>query len=202
MALVLFGLTGGVASGKSSVAARFVELELAVIDADQVARDVVEPGSEGLAEVVEAFGSAVLDDSGALDRRKLRDIVFADPASRRRLNAILHPRIGSETQRRADAMAAEGFQLACYEAALLVENGLAEAFRPLVVVALPAALQRTRLAERDGISLAQADRVIAAQMPLKDKVALADYVIENSADRDALMARAGEVLDEIRETFG
>lgn len=200
MALCLFGLTGGVASGKSTVAARFRELGLEVIDADRVAREVVAPGTQGLAEVVAAFGDEVLAEDGSLDRRKLREIVFDDARARARLNAILHPLIAAETRRRAAELVERGVDLACYEAALLVENGLADAFRPLVVVSLPMALQRRRLAERDGVSLAQADKIIAAQMPLADKVKLADHVIDNAGDREALLARTDEVLASIRAT--
>ncbi len=202
MALTLFGLTGGVASGKSTVAARFRARGLDVIDADRVARDVVAPGTPGLAEVVAAFGDGVLAADGSLDRGLLRERVFNDGAARAQLNGVLHPLIASETRRRAAALEARGVRLACYEAALLVENGLADAFRPLVVVSLPAPLQRLRLTERDGVSGEQADKIIAAQMPLADKVRLADYVIDNAGDLAALLAQADRVLDAIRAAHG
>jgi dephospho-CoA kinase len=200
VAIRLFGLTGGVASGKSSVAARFRAQGLAVIDADQLAREVVAPGSEGLAEVVAAFGSGVLAADGTLDRRALRGVVFSDAAARARLNAILHPRIAAETRARAAALEAQGVALACYEAALLVENGLADAFRPLCVVTLPPELQRRRLMARDGVSAEDADKIIAAQMPLAAKVALADHVLDNRGSLAELQARADEVLAAIRAT--
>ena len=199
MALVLFGLTGGVASGKSTVARRFRASALDVIDADQVARDVVAVGSEGLAAVVEAFGDEVVAEDGGLDRRKLRAVVFNDDEARSRLNGILHPRIGMETRRRAAELEARGVRIACYEASLLVENGLADAFRPLVVVALAPELQRQRLAARDGVSEAEADKVIQAQMPLAEKVKLADHVIDNSGDVNALERAADAVLAAIRK---
>jgi dephospho-CoA kinase len=198
VAIRLFGLTGGVASGKSSVAARFRARGLDVIDADQVARDVVAPGTEGLAAVVAAFGAEVLDAEGALDRRALRKRVFDDDAARASLNAILHPRIGAETRARAARLEAAGVTLACYEAALLVENGLADAFRPLCVVTLPPEKQRERLMARDGVSAADADKLIAAQMPLAAKAAVADHVIDNRGTLAELEARADEVLDAIR----
>lgn len=198
MAFTLFGLTGGIASGKSTVAERFRAQGLDVIDADQVARDVVAPGSDGLQAVVKAFGEAIVQPDGSLDRKALRSVVFSDERARKTLNSILHPRIGAETQKRAAALREAGVSLACYEAALLVENGLADAFRPLVVVALPPELQRERLAARDGMTLDKADAIIAAQMPLADKVALADHVIDNTGDLDALHRRADEVLAEIR----
>ena len=198
MSIIVFGLTGGAASGKSTVAARFVERGLEVIDADRVARDVVAPGSEGLARVVEAFG-AVLTPTGELDRARLRSVVFGDEARRRTLEGILHPRIAAATAQRIGELAAAGVALACYEAALLVENGLADAFRPLVVVALDAELQRGRLMARDGVSAADAERLLAAQLPLADKAAVADFVIDNAGSKEELVARADEVLDAIRE---
>src|SRR5438034_8498962 len=113
MPLHLFGLTGGLASGKSAVAARFGARGLPVIDADQLAREVVAPGTEGLAAVIAAFGSGVLRRDGSLDRAKLADIVFAEPEQRRKLNALLHPRIGALTGARAAELEAAGEDLAC-----------------------------------------------------------------------------------------
>jgi dephospho-CoA kinase len=200
MSIVVFGLTGGVASGKSTVAARFRALGLDVIDADAVARDVVAPGSEGLEAIVAVFGMGIVQD-GRLDRRALRKLVFDDPTARERLNAIVHPRIAAETVSRSQALEERGVTLACYEAALLVENGLADAFRPLVVVALDPGLQRERLMQRDGMTPEDADKIIAAQLPLSQKVALADYLIDNSGTRAALLDRADEVLAEIRRAL-
>lgn len=193
----LFGLTGGVASGKSAVAARFRERGMAVIDADALARQVVEPGTEGLAEVVTAFGADMLAPDGTLDRKALGALVFGDDVARNKLNAILHPRIREATMARARELEAEGATLACYEAALLVENGLADAFRPLVVVAASSEVQRQRIIQRDGLDEAQAEARIAAQLPLADKVSVADYVIDNDGDRAALIQKADWVLDEI-----
>jgi dephospho-CoA kinase len=202
MAIRLFGLTGGVASGKSRVAARFRERGLPVIDADALAREVVALGSEGLSAVVAAFGSEVLASDGTLDRQRLGGIVFNDPAERARLNAILHPRIRDATMARAAELDAQGVRLACYEAALLVENGLADAFRPLVVVAAPRELQRERIQNRDGLSESEADARIGAQLPLDDKIAVADYVIDNTGSLDDLVAAADRVLDAIVEQYG
>ena len=176
VSIVVFGLTGGIASGKSTVARRFAERGLAVIDADQVARDVVVPGSEGLAAVVEAFGKEILTSEGTLNRAALRARIAADPQARRRLEGILHPRISAETMARVAALAERGVALACYEAALLVENGLADGFRPLVVVAAGIDTQRARLMARDGMTAEAADELIATQLPLQDKVAVADFV--------------------------
>jgi len=198
MGFVLFGLTGGVASGKSTVARRFVDRGLDVIDADQVAREVVEPGTDGLKAVVDAFGEQVLTCEGRLDRPTLGRIVFENDEARRRLEGILHPKIATETRRQAAALAREGKTVACYEAALLVENGMQDVFRPLIVVSVPAEVQRARLMARDGLGETEAQGRIDAQLPLARKVAVADYVIDNTGDVPALLARADEVLDRVR----
>jgi dephospho-CoA kinase len=196
--MTVFGLTGGVASGKSTVAQRFRERGLAVIDADRLARELVVPGSVALGEIVAAFGSDVLRSDGTLDRPRLGRLVFDDEDARLRLNAILHPRIGAETLRRAEELAQAGADLACYEAALLVENGLSDAFRPLVVVALDPVVQVERLRTRDGLDRAAAEARVAAQMPLAQKIAVADHVIDNSGTREELLRRSDDVLAAIR----
>ncbi len=202
MSFLLFGLTGGIASGKSTVAKRFRERGLVVIDADQVARDVVAKGTEGLAEIVAAFGPEVLDEEGSLDRKKLASIAFADESKRKELEAITHPRISMESMRRAQQARAQGHPLACYEAALLVERGLADAFRPLVVVSASEKIQVERAMKRDGASEEEIRARIRAQLPMERKVEAADYVIENEAGLDALIARADEVLDTICRSQG
>jgi dephospho-CoA kinase len=202
MAFRFFGLTGGLASGKSTVAARFRELGVPVVDADDVAREVVAPGSPGLAQVVEVFGAEVLRSDGTLDRALLASRVFGDDEARRRLNGILHPRIGLRTAERAAELAASGVPLACYEATLLVENGLVEAFRPLVVVVASEAAQIARAVTRDGATEEHVRARLAAQMPLAEKAAQADYVIDNAGSRDELLARSDAVLGLIRARFG
>jgi dephospho-CoA kinase len=200
VSFTLFGLTGGLASGKSTVAARFRARGVAVIDADALAREVVAPGTEGLRRVVEAFGPEVLDARGALDRARVGALVFGDEAKRRELNAIVHPRIAQLTVQRAAELAASGARVACYEAALLVEGGLADAFRPLVVVAAPEEVQLARAMARDGATEAEARARLRAQLPLADKLRVADYVIENTGDRASTERRADEVLDAIVAT--
>jgi dephospho-CoA kinase len=195
----LFGLTGGIASGKSTVASRFRARGVAVVDADALAREVVEKGTPGLAAVVEAFGAEVLTASGEMDRKRVADIVFRDPAARARLNGILHPRIGALTMTRASELAARGEALACYEAALLVENGMAEMCRPLVVVAASVDAQVARGAVRDGVREDDVRARVAAQMPLSAKVAMADIVIENEGTLADLAARADDALDRVCE---
>ena len=190
MSILVFGLTGGLASGKSTVAARFRARGVPVIDADLIAREVVEPGSEG-----------ILAPDGSLDRARLGDVVFAAPDRRRALNAILHPRIAARSAQRIAALDAAGEKLACYEAALLVENNLADAFRPLVVVAVPLDVQLARAMARDGSTEEQARARVAAQLPLANKVVVADHVIDNAGETTTTERRADEVIAAIRASL-
>jgi dephospho-CoA kinase len=179
----VFGLTGGFASGKSAVAARFAARGVPVLDADQLARDVVEPGSEGLRAVVAEFGPEMEEASGRLDR-------------------ITHPRIQAAMRERAAALAARGEALCCYEAPLLVEVGSAAKLRPLVVVSASVEAQVERGMRRDGLSEAEAKKRIAAQFPLEKKLAVADYVIDNSSTLEHAVAEADRVLDAICKELG
>ncbi len=197
MTLQVFGLTGGIGSGKSSVAARFRARGLPVIDADVLAREVVCPGSPGLAEIVAAFGDGALSADGTLDRKRVAAIVFNDDAARRKLNAITHPRVRDLMIERTQALDAAGEPLCCYEVPLLVESGMADMLRPLVVVSVDEATQVARTTARDGATTDEARARIRAQMPLADKTKLADFVIDNSGTPDALRARADDVLDAV-----
>jgi dephospho-CoA kinase len=193
--LHLFGLTGGIASGKSMAATRLRARGVPVIDADALAREVVAPGTAGLRAVVDAFGTAVLGPDGALDRKALARIAFSDDAARRRLEAITHPRISRLSLERAAELAARGEPLACYEAALIVENGMADALRPLVVVACPEPVQLARLRARgDGATIEDALARIRAQKPLSEKVAAADFVIDTSGTLEDGARRTDEAL--------
>jgi dephospho-CoA kinase len=195
----VFGLTGGIASGKSAVAKRFRERGVPVIDADELAREAVAPGSEGLGDVVRAFGPEVLGPDGALDRKKLAAQVFNDDAKRKMLNGIVHPIVTTLTFQRAATLRDEGHPLACYEAALIVENGVADAFRPLVVVAAPEEVQIARACARDAAAADEIRARIRAQMPLADKVKAADFVIENTGSLAELERRTDEVLAKVCE---
>lgn len=198
----VFGLTGGIASGKSAVAARMRERGVPVIDADQLSRDAVAVGSRGLAAIVEAFGKDVLQADGALDRKKLATVVFGDDERRRTLNAIVHPEVGRLSMAATERHRAEGAPLVCYEAALLVENGIADGFRPLVVVSAPEDVQLARAVARDGATRDEALARIRAQMPLATKIAAADHVIENTGTLADLHRRTDEVLAAIRTKLG
>jgi len=198
----LFGLTGGIASGKSAVAARLRARGVPVIDADQLAREAVAKGSEGLAQVVAAFGEGVLAEDGSLDRKRVAAEVFVDDAKRATLNGIVHPVVSRLTFQRAAELRDQGCPLACYEAALIVENGVVEAFRPLVVVAAPEEAQITRAAARDQASEADVRARIRAQMPLAEKVKVADFVIENTGTLTQLEQRTDVVLAAICVRLG
>jgi dephospho-CoA kinase len=198
----VFGLTGGIASGKSTVAARLRARGIPVIDADELAREVVAAGSDGLRAIVEAFGPGVLGPGGVLDRKALARIAFSDTAARKKLEAITHPRITRLAIERAQEYAHAGEPLACYEAALIVENGMADAFRPLVVVACPEDVQVARVRARDGASAEDALARIRAQRPLSEKVAVADHVIDTSGTMEASEKRTEEVLRAICATLG
>jgi len=198
----VFGLTGGFATGKSSVVARLRERGVPVVEADVLARDVVEPGSEGLARVVEAFGADMLDPRGALDRKRLGHLVFSEVSERRRLEGLLHPLIRDLQKRRMAELSARGEPLACYEAPLLVEVGLESELRPLVVVVSDEAAQVERAKARDGLDETSARARIRAQTPLAEKRALADYVIENTGSLAELRNGTDGVLDAICEKLG
>jgi len=198
----VFGLTGGIASGKSAVGKRLRARGVPVIDADVLARDAVAPGSQGLESVVRAFGEGVLSADGALDRKKLAAVVFGDDEKRRILNAIVHPIVTVLTMKRAGELGEAGEPLACYEAALIVENGVADAFRPLVVVSAPEDVQVARACARDAAAADEVRARIRAQMPLADKVKAADFVIENTGTLADLHARTDEVLAAICSRLG
>jgi len=202
VAFAVAGLTGGIGSGKSTVAAMFSELGVPVVDADRVARDVVEPGTDGLAAVVEAFGDGMLGEDGRLDRAKLGERVFDDEAARRRLEGILHPRIAAASMARFAQLAEEGHPYAIYEAALLVESGRHRMMGALIVVAVDEATQVARVEARDALSAEAARKRIAAQLPLAEKVDVADYVIRNDGDRDETRAQVREVHASLLERFG
>jgi dephospho-CoA kinase len=190
----LFGLTGGIASGKSTVAARLRRRGVPILDADELAREVVAPGTDGLRAIVDAFGPGILGPTGGLDRKTMARIVFSDAAARRTLEGITHPRITVLGIERAKELAAKGEPLACYEAALIVENGMADAFRPLVVVACPEEVQLARVLARDGASAEDALARIRAQKPLAEKVAVADFVVDTNGTLEEGARRADEAL--------
>ncbi|GGP76408.1 dephospho-CoA kinase [Streptosporangium pseudovulgare] len=189
------GLTGGIGSGKSEVSRRLASLGAVVIDADRIAREVVEPGTEGLARVVEAFGAGILRADGTLDRPKLGSIVFSDPGKLAVLNGIVHPLVGArvaELQDRADADA-----IVVYDVPLLAENGLAPMYDVVVVVDAADDVRIARLVELRGMARQDAEARIAAQASREDRLKVADVVVRNEGSLKELAARAEEVWAEL-----
>ena len=195
--LKVLGLTGGIGSGKSTVARLISELGVPVLDADQLAREVVEPGRPALAEVAAAWPQAIGPD-GKVARKRLADIVFADPAQRLRLEAIMHPRIQALANERLDALAAKGHPLAFYEASLLVESGRYKDFDGLVVVTAAPETQLERLLARGDLSQGEAQARIDAQLPLLAKVRVATHLVDNDADLDATKTQVERLVASLR----
>jgi dephospho-CoA kinase len=192
---LLVGLTGGIATGKSTVSNMLRGLGAEIIDADLLAREVVEPGQPAWHEIVAEFGRDVVSPDGTLDRKKLGAIVFANPERRKRLEAITHPAIRAGVQARLDELAARGFAgIVFYDAAILIEALGHEDMDRLVVVVTDEATQAARLRGRDGTDDAEGRRKIASQMPLGEKAKLADYVIDNSGDREATAEQVRRVF--------
>ena len=196
----VFGLTGGIASGKSSVAAHWRSRGLPVIDADTLAREVVAPGSEGLAAILREFGSDLLQ-GGVLNRKELGRRVFGHKDQLQRLESITHPRIEALRQQRLRELEAQGEPLVCAEIPLLFEKNMEQALRPVVLVSAPEALQLERARLRDGGVAADLQARIDAQLPLGQKRARADYVIDNRGTLEALYASSDAVLAQICRTL-
>lgn len=191
---LLVGLTGGIATGKSTVSAMFRALGCVVIDADLLAREVVEPGEPALTDIVRDFGAGVLQADGKLDRQALGAVVFGDADRRRRLETITHPRIRERFARRLQALADERFDgIVIFDAAVIVESGNWKTMDQLVVVVADDATQIARLQARDGIGREEALRRIGSQMPVSEKAKLAHYVIDNSGDHGATEAQVRQV---------
>jgi len=190
--LKLYGLTGGIASGKSTVSRMLRELGAHVLDADVIAREVVEPGTPGLAEVATRF-PGVLGPDGRLDRARLGARVFADPAERAALNALLHPRIGAAFLEKTQALAAQGVERLIYDAPLLIENGLHAGMDGVVLVWVPRELQKQRLMARDGLEAQAAEARLAAQLPLEEKRRHATWIVDNTGELISTRAQVEEV---------
>lgn len=183
-------VTGGVASGKTAVTDRFAALAIPVVDADQVSRDLVEPGRPALTDIVDQFGTGVIDHTGRLDRAALRRIVFTDPARRRQLEAILHPLVRDEMQLRARQSDSAYVVLAI---PLLVESGHYPWVQRVLLIDVPELVQQQRVIQRDGIDAAAAAQMLAAQASRQQRLAVANDVIVNDAGLDLLDACVGRL---------
>jgi dephospho-CoA kinase len=196
------GLTGGIASGKSTFADALRALGAPVVDADVLARAAVAPGTEALAAIAREFGPDALAPDGTLDRRRMAALVFSDPDARRRLEAITHPAVRRAMAEETARLAAGGHDLAFYDVPLLFEVGLDRALDSVVVVWAPPEEQRARLARRDGLSPAEAGARLAAQLPIDEKAARADFVVENVGAPEELGPKAERLLGDLRRGLG
>lgn len=196
----LFGLTGGIASGKSTVAAKLRDLGAAIVNADILAREVVEPDQPAWQEIVEQFGASVLQADRTLDRQKLRKIIFDDPGARKRIEVIIHPRVRALAEQKIAEHQAAGAEIIVYEVPLLFEGNIHHWLRPVVLVACDPRIQIERLQQRDNVSEADAKKHIDAQMSLDEKRKLADYTIENNGTLADLERQVEEVLARIKAT--
>ncbi|MCY9783000.1 dephospho-CoA kinase [Nocardiopsis sp. EMB25] len=197
--MLTVGLTGGIGSGKSAVSAELARLGATVIDADAIAREVVEPGTEGLAAVVAEFGEGVLAPDGRLDRARLGEIVFADEERLARLNAIVHPRVGERSAELMERARAAGARVVVYDVPLLVENDLGSLYDVVVVVDTPDGTRVERVAADRGMPRDQVWARIRAQADRETRLAAADLVVDNSGTREELAARVAEVWKELLE---
>ena len=194
------GLTGGIGSGKGEVATRLASHGALVIDADQLAREVVAPGTPGLAEIVETFGAGVLRPDGSLDRPLLGEIVFSDAGLRGRLNAIVHPRVADRM--REIEQAAGKADVIVHVIPLLVENGLAGTFDVVVVVDAPPAAQVDRLVSTRGMTRSQALARMSAQVTREERLAAATVVVDNSGSLDDLDGQVAALWAELSRRAG
>ena len=188
-------LTGGIATGKSTVARMLRQLSYPVIDADQLARQVTAPGSPGLTAIVNRFGTDVLDEDGQLNRPLLGKLVFHDERARRDLEAITHPLIRSALLAEVEKLQLnEEPRLFFYEASLIMETGQEKAFRAVWATYCVASVQKQRLMQRDQVDSTKAERIIATQMPAKEKADLADSVVDTSGDIGLVAAQLDSLL--------
>ncbi len=198
--MITVGLTGGIACGKSTVAHLLRHQGVPVLDLDAVARDVVAPGEPALAEIAARWPNVVVD--GVLDRKALGAVVFGDVEARRALEGLTHPRIWARMEAWIDARRAEGQPAVAIEAALMVETGSWRRYDALLVVSCAPATQRARLIARDGCTPEEAERRIAAQLPLAEKERVASAVIRNDGGAEALHAEVAQAWARVTELVG
>jgi dephospho-CoA kinase len=200
---LLLGVTGGIASGKSSVTRMLEEMGAPLIDLDLLAREVVEPGKPAWKEIVGCFGKSVLLRDGKLDRKELSRVVFEDPEKRKKLEGFTHPRINEEFEKRVEEISGRvPDPIIQAEVPLLFEVGLQHRFHRVLVVYIPPDMQIRRLMRRDGISRAAAVRILKAQLPIDEKARRADFVIHNEGTLEETRAQVEEVWKKLKEAQG
>ena len=197
---MLLGVTGGIASGKSTVSGMLTELGSPLIDFDLIARQVVAPGTEGLAKIVAYFGRQVLTEDGSMDRKKVAKIVFRDSEKRKKLESFTHPAIHEEFCRQAAAIAAENPEAIIQVAVpLLIELNLQHLFDKILVVHVPAEVQEKRLAERDNISPQEAANIMKSQLPIAEKLQFADFIVDNTGDLDYTRSQVEKIWHDLQK---
>lgn len=193
--MITFGLTGGIASGKSTVTKTFRAHGIPMVDADIVARQVVEPGTRGLEAIISAFGSEYRQEDGTLDRIGLGKLIFSDRAARHQIDMIMLPLINQESDRQIKKLHDEGLLIVGYDAALICEMGNAEKFRPLIVVHCPRDTQVARLMSRNSLTRDEAMLRIEAQMPVEKKLALANYSVDTSGTVEYSIQQTEKIIE-------
>lgn len=196
---MIIGLTGGIGSGKSTVARAFETLGAAWVDADDVAREVVTPGEPALIAITERFGNQVINQDGTLNRAALRDIVFKDPAQRQWLESITHPKIRERLLQHIERLKSAGAPYVLLVSPLLFESGQNALVSRCVVVDIPTELQLLRTLKRDGVSESQVHAILAAQLPREQRLAKADDVIDNSGDHASMMQQVSKLHERYRQ---
>ncbi len=199
-AMRVFGLTGGIGSGKSTVARLFREENIPVVDADRISREVTSPGKPAYLDIVGRFGRGILSPDGRIDRKMLGAIVFADAGKRADLEAITHPRISEGIRRAVSSLASEGHSVVIVEAALIHEKGPQGMFEAVIGVRCGRELQVGRLMSRDGITREQALRIVSSQMDSEEKARASDYVIDNSGDLAGTRDQVRVLAETLRRT--
>jgi dephospho-CoA kinase len=196
--MLVIGLTGGIGSGKSTVSKMFQDVGVPVICADDLARKVVEPGSPALEEIREVFGEEVIDGEGRLDRAAMARVVFADASLRKKLEAIIHPRVKEEKDKRVEQLERDGHRMVIVDVPLLLESGWRDSFDIIIVVYVPRETQEKRLIYRDSISMEEARSRLNAQMCIEEKRNLADRVIDNSGSVDETRKQVGQIFEDLK----
>ena len=195
------GLTGGIATGKTTISNYLKSIDIPVLDADEYARKVVEPGTPGLAAITNTFGEQILQPDGSLNRKLLGQIVFNDSSARQTLNDITHPRIQQMMADELHRLAEQQTPLVILDIPLLLENNNVAGADAVMVVTIPESLQLTRLMQRNNLTEKEAQSRIAAQMPLVEKEKLADFVIDNSGTISNTQKQVEKVIQKIRQSF-
>jgi dephospho-CoA kinase len=196
--MLVVGLTGGIASGKSTVSRYLQEVGIPVICADELAREAVKPGSPGLEEIRRVFGDEVVDKDGNLDRKAVGRIVFGDESKRKVLESIIHPRVAEEKDRIMTVLEEQGNSMVVVDVALLYETGWQRHFDLVIVVYVPKDTQEERLMSRDRISREAAASRIGAQLPIQKKKEMADRIVDNTGDLAHTYAQVERLLEELR----